>query len=178
MKTQLSTLSPVCEYMVIIDLPSRVQEKLGTLRNELNAQLGIGPVNTRFRLTLASFSASCELEPSIAQALHPVAMTSYPFKIELKNFETYNNNHLRLAVTPALPLQQIVKGIKRALHPFLRGYTKYAPYFMTIPHLKLLNRLLPWQAEKIRNTVVNRRLTVKATVSQLLLVKKYEGDKS
>ena len=102
----------VCEYMIVLDPGEDLRTKVTTIREEFNKEYSVVTPPFKPNLMLASFSQLAMMEERIVNKLKVIAMAQPPFKIEMKNFGSFPNHTIYIAVTSKLPIQSLVKEIR------------------------------------------------------------------
>ena len=167
----------VCEYMLILNPSEDIRDKVTAIREEFNKDYRIKSIPNRPNLMLASFSQFSMMEERIINKLKVIAMAQYPFKIEMKNFGSFPSHTIYIAVTTKLPIQDLIKKIRTSTQSLMK-LEDNKPYFHLEPHMNIATKLVPWQYEKGWLEYSNKHFTGRFIASEMLLLKRYEGDKT
>jgi len=127
---------------------------------------------------LASFSQYAMNEARIVSKLQTIALGYFPFKVELKDFGSFPAHTIYVAVTSKVPIQNLVKAMRTNTQAFMKFTEEKKPYFHLEPHFTIAKKLLPWQYEKGWLEYSRGHFAGKFIASEMLLLKRYEGDKT
>lgn len=151
MKTIINTIPGyrVYEYLLVLSPNEELQDRIVKIRAELAEKYKLEkPFSTRSGLTLVTFSQYALMEDRIINRLRNVAMGFSPFKVELKNFGSFPSHTIFINVTSKLPLQNLVKTIRKESQRLMKQDNDNKPHFILEPQLTIARKLKPWQYEK------------------------------
>ena len=116
------------------------------------------------------------MEERIINRLHNVAMAHYPFKVELKDFESFPSHTIYINVTSKVPIQSLVKSIRTETQRLMKLNEDNKPHFIMEPHLTIARKLQPWQYEKGWLEYSNRNFTGRFIADSMVLLKRPVGE--
>ena len=128
-------------------------------------------------ICLVKFQTWAMMEEKIVQRLHHIAMGTAPFKVELKDYESFPSHSIFINVVSKLPIMSIVKQLKEAQR-LMKADPEHDPHFITDPNITIGRRLLPWQYEQGWNEYNYRQFTGRFIANEMLLLKRRTGDKA
>lgn len=100
------------------------------------------------QVALVSFTQYEMMEERILNRLKQVAMSQFPFKVELKDFGSFPSHTIYINVLSKLPIQGLVKEIRTETQRLMKLNEENKPHFILDPHLSIGRKLKPWQYEK------------------------------
>jgi 2'-5' RNA ligase len=167
----------VCDYMILIDPGDALAEKILAIRHSFNNTYKVEGKPWKPNLLLASFKQYVMMEERIVNKLNIISMAQQPLKIELKDYGSFPSHSVYINVTSKLAVQEIVKKIRTEAQSLMKlGEDK--PYFALEPHIMIAKKLKPWQYEKSWLEYSQKHFTGRFITKEMLLLKRYEGDKS
>lgn len=167
----------LCDYMVVLDPGNDLAEKILAIRDAFNKSYQVEAPQWKPNLLLASFKQYAMMEERIINRLKVIAMGHHSLKVEFKDFGSFPSHSVYIAVTSKVPLQELVKKIRSEGQSLMRvGEDK--PYFSMEPHMMVAKKLKPWQYEKGWLEYSQKHFTGRFIAREMLLLKRYEGDKS
>jgi 2'-5' RNA ligase len=179
MKTIVNTIPGyrVYEYLLVLspheDLWNRiVKVKEEFARDYLSDHAKWGKPH----VTLVNFVQYGMMEERILNRLKLVAMGYPPFKVELKDFGSFPSHTIYIAITSKLPVQNLVKELRREGQKLMKLNEDNTPHFIMEPHLTIARKLKPWQYEKGWLEYSNRHFTGRFIADSMLLLKRPVGE--
>jgi 2'-5' RNA ligase len=164
------------DYMIILNPPEDLREKITNVRDAFNEQFKVKAPSFKPNLLLASFTQYEMKEERIVNRLKTIAMGHYPFKVELKDFGSFPSHTIYIAVTSKLPVQDLIKNIRTNAQSLMKFDDDNKPYFASEPHMTIAKKLLPWQYEKAWLEYSRKHFTGRFIADAMLLLKKREGE--
>lgn len=161
--------------MLVIDPGIALSEKIAATRQLFYEKYKITPLQYKPNVLLASFKQYAMAEERIISRLNTIAMGFQPFKVELKDFGSYPSHTIFINITSKIPIQNLVKKIRTETQLLMKlGEDK--PFFNIEPHINIAQRLKPWQHESGWLEYSHRQFTGRFIATEMLLLKRYEGD--
>jgi len=165
----------VVDYMIIInphqELRNRIEEVKAEFAREYKASTGFGA-----NLMLASFSQYEMMEDRIINRLKNIALGSYPFKVELKDFGSFPTHTIYFKVVSKIPVQELVKKIRSEAQRLMKLNDENKPYFNLEPHITIARKLKPWQYEKGWLEFSAKSFTGRFIADEMILLKRLQGE--
>src|SRR5688500_4173169 len=165
----------VHEYMVVINPPAPMREKLDGVTQEFNNTYPGAQVNNNSNLLVVKFSTWEMMEEKIVQRLKVIGMGLAPFKIHLKDFGTHPSHTIFINMISILPVKEIIRELKSAQR--LMKSPVADPHFPDEQHFTITNKLSATQYEKAWLEYSHRHFTGSFIADGMLLLKKVQGDK-
>ncbi len=127
-------------------------------------------------VTIVNFVQYTMMEERIINRLHTIAMGYPPFKVELKDFGSFPSHTIFINVISKLPIQNLVKEVRKESQKLLKLNDDNKPYFITEPHLTIARKLQPWQYEKGWLEYSNKHFTGRFIADSMVLLKRPVGE--
>jgi 2'-5' RNA ligase len=127
-------------------------------------------------VTIVNFVQYTMMEERIINRLHAIAMGYPPFKVELKDFGSFPSHTIFINVISKLPIQNLVKEVRKESQKLLKLNDDNKPYFITEPHLTIARKLQPWQYEKGWLEYSNKHFTGRFIADSMVLLKRPVGE--
>ncbi len=167
----------LCDYLIVIDPGEDISGKVMKVRDTFNSAYKTDATPWKPNLLLSSFRQYSMMEERIINKLKAVAMGHYPFKVEMKDYGSFPSHSIYINITSKVPIQELVRKIRSGAQSLMRiGDDK--PYFSNEPHMMIAKKLKPWQYEKGWLEYSQRHFTGRFVASEMLLLKRYTGEKS
>lgn len=167
------------EYLVVLHPHRELSDKIAEIRKNFYKEYKmIGVPSSRSNLALAKFLQLEMVESRIINRLHTIAMGYPAFKVEIKDFGSFPSHTIYANVTSKLPIQNLVKTIRTEAQKLMRHDPEKTPHFMLEPHFTIAAKLKPWQYEKGWLEYSNKHFTGKFIASEMILLKRLEGERS
>lgn len=168
----------VNEYLLVLAPHEELWKRIQKQREAFAEQFGTTVTrHSRPHITLVRFSTWEMMEERIGQRLGVIAMGMAPFKVELKDYDSYPSHTIFINVTSKLPIQNLVKQLKQ-VQRLMKMNTENKPHFIDEPHLDIGRRLKPWQYEKGWLEYAHRQFTGRFIADSMLFLKRPEGSKT
>jgi 2'-5' RNA ligase len=127
-------------------------------------------------VTIVNFVQYTMMEERIINRLHTIAMGYPPFKVELKDFGSFPSHTIFINVISKLPIQNLVKEVRKESQKLLKLNDDNKPHFITEPHLTIARKLQPWQYEKGWLEYSNKHFTGRFIADSMVLLKRPVGE--
>ena len=179
MKTIINTIPGyrVYEYLLVLSPHEELWKKIVKVKEQFaedyksdHAKWG------KPHVTLVNFVQYEMMEERIMNRLKMVAMGHYPFKVELKDFGSFPSHTIYINVTSKIPIQTLVKGIRKETQRLMKLSDDNKPHFIIEPHLTIARKLQPWQYEKAWLEYSNKHFTGRFIADSMLLLKRPVGE--
>jgi 2'-5' RNA ligase len=128
------------------------------------------------QITLVKFVQYEMMEDRIISRLRNVGMAQYPFKVELKDFGSFPSHTIYINVTSKVPVQGLVKEIRKEMQRLMKLNDENKPHFMLEPHLTIARKLKPWQYEKGWLEYSNKHFSGRFIADGMVLLKRELGE--
>lgn len=167
------TYDPLNDYRLILDLPTPIRQKVAEVKIEFDQSykglvIAAGPP----LIYLASFALRESREAALVAALDQVALTSMPFKMQLKHFGHIQADEIFIAVADEAPL----KRLREPLSVALEGTGEL--HINSLPRVTLARRLQPFQFAQSWRRYEKKSFSATFVVDEMLLLKRMEGYRS
>ncbi len=179
MQTIINTIPgyQVYEYLLVLspheEMRARIIQARKEFQNEYKPETTMGG---RPHLALVSFSNYGLMEERIISRLNSVAMGYQPFKVELKDFGSFPSHTIYINVTSKIPIQNLVKEIRRDAQRLMKLNDENKPHFIMEPYIAIGRKLKPWQYEKGWLEYSNKHFTGRFIAESMLLLKRPAGE--
>jgi 2'-5' RNA ligase len=179
MKTIVNTIPGyrVNEYLLVMTPHDELAKKIGKVREEFaetykteHSKWG------RPQIALAGFTQYAMKEERILGKLRTIAMGFPPFKVELKDFGSFPSHTIYINVISKIPVQQLVKELRRETQALMKLNDDHKPHFMMEPYISVGRKLKPWQYEKGWLDYSQRHFTGRFIAGGMQLLKRQVGD--
>lgn len=168
----------VFEYLLVLSPPEELQSKLLRVKKEFYEKYKIpAGWNSRPHLVLVNFVQYEWMEERLINRLQVVAMGSRPLKIELKDFGSFPSHTLYVKVVSKVPVQTLVKEIRKNTGRLMKLNDENKPHFILEPHFTVATKLKSWQYEKGWLEYSHRHFTGRFIADAMLLLKRAAGEK-
>lgn len=127
-------------------------------------------------VTIVNFLQYKMMEERIVNRLQTIAMGFPPFKVELKDFGSFPSHTIFINVVSKLPVQNLVKEVRRESQKLMKLNDDNKPHFITEPHLTIARRLQPWQYEKGWLEYSNKNFAGRFIADAMILLKRPVGE--
>jgi len=139
----------VYEYMVVMSPHEELRNRVWKVKQEFYEKYKIPyPPSAAAGIGLVNFLQYEMMEERIINRLRTVAMGYPAFKVELKDYGSFPTHTIYINVTSKLPIQDLVKEIRRETQRLMKLNDENKPHFILEPHLTIARKLQPWQYEK------------------------------
>jgi 2'-5' RNA ligase len=179
MKTIINTIPgyKVYEYLLVLNPHEELRNKIIQVKKEFNEQYKImTPAGGKAYVALVTFNQYAMMEERIINRMRMVAMGFPPFKVELKNYGSFPSHTIYINVTSKLPVQNLVKKIRKEAQKLMKLNEDNKPHFILEPHLTIARKLQPWQYEKGWLEYSNKHFTGRFIADAMLLLKRPAGE--
>ena len=127
-------------------------------------------------LALVHFFNYEMMEERTNNRLKNISLAYPPFKVELKNFGSFPTHTIYMNVISKLPIQSLVKEIRTQCQRLMTPNEETKPHFILEPHIKIAQKLKPWQYEKGWLEYSKKHFTGRFIANSMLLLKRSEID--
>ncbi len=128
------------EYLVVIELPEELRNRVEQSRNELTIKYNIvQPQTGRANISLARFSAIKMTEERIINSLELIARDEKPFTVELKDYGSYPMHAIFIRIANQPRVLKLIKNLKKAR--ILMKAAGEDPHFLQDPNITLAGRI-------------------------------------
>ncbi len=151
MKTIINTIPGyrVIEYLVVLSPHEELWNRIKKVKEDFsNTYQSEEAAWGKPHITLVNFVQYEMKEERILNRLRNVAMGYPPFKVELKDFGSFPSHTIYINVLSKIPVQGLVKEIRKEAQQVMKLNDDNKPHFMLEPHLTIARKLKPWQYEK------------------------------
>lgn len=164
------------EYMVILNPPQELRERIGLLKKEFAETYKTSLNNVgKSHIMLAGFTQYAMMEERLLSRLRTIAMGHKPFKMELKDFGAYPTHSLYINVKTKEPVRNLVKELK-GFQQLMTLNKDHKPHFPDDPQISIARKLLPWQFEKGWQVYTHRHFTGRFIADNMMLLKRRQGE--
>ena len=168
---------PYNEYLLVLDPHEELRNKIISVKNEFadryrSAYAKFGQPH----ITLANFLQFQIAEDRLLNRLCIIANNYHPFKVELKDFDSFPSHTIFINLDSKLQVQNLVKAIRPA-QQLMTLNKDNKPHFIDNPHLTIARKLVPWQYEQAWLEYSQRQFTGRFIAESMLLIKRKAGDK-
>lgn len=181
LKTISSTTIPgyrVYEYLLVLTPPEELRHRIVKVKQDFAEKFQVeSGVGIKPHLALANFVQYDMMEDRLVSRLQTIAMGHPPIKVELRDFGSFPSHTIYINVTSKLPIQQLVKSIRRDAQRLMKLNDDHKPHFMLDPFFSIARRLKPWQYEKGWLEYSHKTFTGRFIADGLLLLKRPVGEK-
>jgi 2'-5' RNA ligase len=178
METKINTIPGyrVKEYLLVLSPHEELRHRILKVKEEFAAtykmekgQWGIPQV------AMVSFKQLAMLEERIISRLQTIAMGFPPFKVELKDYGSFPSHTIYIKVTSKLPVQHLVKKIRKESQRIMKLNKDNKPHFMMESHITIGRKLKPWQYEKGWLEYRHKHFTGRFIADGMTLLGRQEG---
>lgn len=167
----------VYEYLLVISPHEELWNKIMKVKQEFAEEYKSD--HSRWgkpHIALLNFVQYNMMEERIINKLKIIAMGYHPFKVELKDFDSYPTHNIHINVISKVPIQNLVKEIRSQAQKLMKFDDENKPYFILEPHLTIGRKLLPWQYEKAWLEYKHKHFTGRFIADSMLLLKRPVGE--
>ena len=139
----------VYEYLLVLRPQEELRNRMVKVKEDFSVKYKTGKtISGGSQIILASFAQYAMKEERIINRLQAVAMGYPPFKVELKDFGSFPSHTICINVNSKLPIQNLVKQIRKESQRLMKLNNDNKPHFISEPHFTIATKLKPWQYEK------------------------------
>ena len=136
-------------YLLVLRPQEELRNRMVKVKEDFSIKYKTGKtISGGSQIILASFSQYAMKEERIINRLQAVAMGYPPFKVELKDFGSFPSHTICINVNSKLPIQNLVKEIRKESQRLMKLSNDNKPHFILDPHFTIATKLRPWQYEK------------------------------
>jgi 2'-5' RNA ligase len=167
----------VYEYLLVISPHEELWNKIMKVKQEFAEEYKSD--NARWgkpHIALLNFVQYNMMEERIINNLKMIAMGYPPFKVELKDFDSYPTHNIHINVTSKVPIQNLVKEIRSQAQKLMKFDDENKPYFILEPHMTIGRKLQPVQYKKAWLEYKYKHFTGRFIADSMLLLKRPVGE--
>jgi 2'-5' RNA ligase len=166
----------VYEYLLVIDIPAALRERIEEQRAVLAEKYNIiQPQVGRPNVSLARFSAVKMKEERIIQRLQAIAQDEKPFVIDLQDFGSYPMHAIFIKIANQQRVLQLIKKLKQARR--IMKTEKEDPYFLQDPNIVLAGRIQKENYIEAIKEYPHKKFSGRFLVNSFLLLKRAGDEK-
>ena len=166
------------EYLLVLNPHEDLRNKIMGIKTSFSESYQTSnAVYDKPFIPLATFKQLEIVEERIKNKLHFIAMGHKPAKIELKDYGSFPAHTIFINVTSKVPIQTLVKKIRRETQKLMKFDDESKPHFIMEPYITIARKLLPWQYEKGWLEYSHRHFTGRFIADAMLLLKRPVGEK-
>ncbi len=165
----------VYEYLLVLNPHEELRNKIMQVRKDFQESFQ-SVAGGQPQLLLANFLQYEMIEERLVNRLNVVAMSYPPFKVELKDFGSFPSHTIYINVTSKVPVQGLVKEIRRETQRLMKLNEENKPHFILEPHLTIARKLKPWQYEKGWLEYSQKSFTGRFIADSMVLLKRPVGE--
>ena len=163
----------IFEYMLVLNPHEELRNKIMKVRQEFNDEYKVSTaLGGKPNIILANFLQYEMMEERLLNRLKVVAMGFHPIKVELRDFGSSPSHTIYIDVVSKVPVQTLVKEIRKETQRLMRLNNDNKPHFILEPHLTIARKLQPWQYEKGWLEYSNKNFTGRFIADGMLLLKR------
>ena len=167
----------VYEYLLVLSPHEELWNRIMKVKEEFSTEYKSDYARWgKPHITLVNFLQYEMMEERIVNRLRTVAMGYPPFKVELKDFDSFPSHTIYINVTSKLPIQNLVKSIRTDGQRLMKLDNDNKPHFIMEPHLTIARKLKPWQYEKGWLEYSNKHFTGRFIADTMTLLKRPAGE--
>jgi len=167
----------IYEYLVVISPHKDLWDKIMEVKKKFSEDYQSEHAKWgKPHVTIVNFVQYTMMEERIINRLHTIAMGYPPFKVELKDFGSFPSHTIFINVISKLPIQNLVKEVRKESQKLLKLNDDNKPHFITEPHLTIARKLQPWQYEKGWLEYSNKHFTGRFIADSMVLLKRPVGE--
>ena len=167
----------VYEYLLVLNPHEELRNRVKQVKKEFfevyKASTAIGG---KPHVTLVNFLQYEMMEERLVNRLKTIGMGYYPIKVELKDYGSFPSHTIYTNVTSKMPIQNLVKEIRRQAQRLMKLNDDNKPHFIMEPHIPVARKLLPWQYEKGWLEYSSKHFTGRFISDGMLLLKRPVGE--
>jgi 2'-5' RNA ligase len=165
------------EYLLVLSPHEELWNRIKKIKEEFSEKYKSEQAKWgKPHITLVNFIQFEMSEERIISRLKTIAMGYTPFKVELKNFDSFPSHTIYINIESKQQVQNLIKELKPA-QQLLTLNKDNKPHFLDNPHLTIARKLLPWQHEKSWIEYSHRQFTGRFIADSMMLIKRKIGDK-
>ncbi len=167
----------VYEYLLVLNPHEELRQRIMKTKMEFceNYQVPSGTGSKPY-IALVNFLQVSMMEERIVSRLKAITMAHHPFKVELKDFGSFPSHTIFINVASRLPIQNLVKEIRREAQRLMKLNEENKPHFMGEPHLTIARKLQPGQYEKGWMEYQSKHFTGRFIADSVFLLKRPAGE--
>ena len=167
----------MCEYLLVLHPHEELWNKIMNTKKEFAKKFEAPSAEWgKPHITLLRFRQLQMMEERIVNRFKMIAMAMPAFKVELKDFGSFPSHTIYINVDTKVAIQVLVKSLKTAQS--LLKTKEQKPQFIEDGYISVARKLLPWQYEKGWLEYSHKHFTGRFIASDMLLLRRREGDKS
>lgn len=164
------------EYLLVIDIPADLRERIEKCRHELVEKYHINqPATGRANVSLVRFSALKMTEERIVKRLTLIAENEKPFAIDLQNFGSYPMHAIFIRIANQPRVLELIKRLKK-VRSLMKGAGE-DPHFLQDPNIALAGRVDKSSYIEAMKEYEHRNFRGRFIVSSFILLKKAKDEK-
>jgi len=164
----------VHEYLLVLNPHEELKRRINAVQKEFSEEFKT-TTKPGASLSLVRFANYEMMEQRIINKLNTIALGHPPFKIELKDFKSFPSHTIYIDAVSKLPIQNLVKEIRRETQRLMKLDDDNKPYFILEPHIIVARQLKPWQYEKGWLKYSHKHFTGKFIADGMTLLRKEES---
>lgn len=164
----------IAEYQLILNPHEDLRNRIITLKKELANKCDLPVHNSKPHVTLARFKVWELMETKLVNHLKAIAMGLPPVKIHLKDYGNFPSHTIYINIESRLAIANLVKQLKDARR--LMKSPENEPHFINEPFIPLAQRMPSEIFDKAAIEYAHRHFTGSFIASEMLLLKRREGD--
>jgi 2'-5' RNA ligase len=166
------------EYMLVLNPHEELRNKIVRVRSEFSETYkNSTALFNRPHVALVRFTQLEMMEDRIVNRLKVIGMGFQPFKVVLKDYESFPSHTIHINVTTKVPVHNLVREIREAQR-LMKLDNEHKPHFIDEPFIVIGRRLLPWQYEKGWLEYSHRHFTGRFIADSMMLLKRRQGDRA
>jgi 2'-5' RNA ligase len=166
------------EYLLVLNPHEELRNQIMQVKKEFNeAYKAPTAVWGKPHITLVNFLQYAMLEDRIVNRLKMVGTSCPPFKVELKDFNSFPSHTIFINVTTKEPVRNLVKQMK-PFQQLMKLNKDNKPHFIDEPHLTVARKLVPWQYEKGWLEYSHKYFTGRFIADSMILLRRRVGDRA
>ncbi len=179
METIINTIPGyrVNEYLLVLNPHEELRHRIMKVKEEFAEKYKLESGKWGMpQVALVTFKQLAMLEERIINRLKKIAMGFPPFKVELKDYGSFPSHTIYINVTSKLPVQSLVKEIRKGSQRLMKLNDDNKPHFMMESHITIRRKLKPWQYEKGWLEYSHKHFTGRFIAGGMTLLKRPEGE--
>lgn len=179
METIINTIPGyrVNEYLLVLNPHEELRHRIMKVKEEFAEKYKLESGKWGMpQVALVTFKQLAMLEERIINRLKKIAMGFPPFKVELKDYGSFPSHTIYINVTSKLPVQSLVKEIRKGSQRLMKLNDDNKPHFMMESHITIGRKLKPWQYEKGWLEYSHKHFTGRFIAGGMTLLKRPEGE--
>ena len=165
------------EYLLVLNPHEDLCNKIIKVKQDFAERYKINPpFFSKSYIALVKFTQLQLAEERIVNNLKSIATAYNPFKVALKNFDSYPSHSIFINIESKQQVKNLIKEIK-VLQSLMRLDNDNPPHFMDNPNITIAQKLKPWQYEKAWMEYSNKNFTAVFIADAMLLLKRQVTEK-